>query len=34
VWDDLIADGRAQCPVCAGAMDVMAGCADCGAELS
>jgi hypothetical protein len=34
VWDDLVADGRAQCPVCAGAMDVTAGCEDCGAELS
>ena len=34
VWEDLVADGRAQCPVCAGAMDVAGGCEGCGAELS
>ncbi len=34
VWEDLVAEGRAQCPVCAGAMDVTGGCEGCGAELS
>ena len=34
VWEDLVAEGRAQCPVCAGAMDVAGGCEGCGAELS
>jgi hypothetical protein len=30
--DDLSAEGRADCPVCGGAM-VRAGCKSCGAEL-
>ena len=34
VWEDLVDEGRAQCPVCAGAMEVTGGCEGCGAELS
>jgi hypothetical protein len=33
-WDELVADGHAECPVCGGAMSVLAGCEGCGAELS
>ena len=34
VWDDLIAEGRAECPVCGGSMSVPTGCESCGTELS
>jgi hypothetical protein len=34
VWDDLVADGRADCPVCGGSMSAAGGCEACGAELS
>jgi hypothetical protein len=33
LWEDLSAEGRAECPVCAGPM-VRAGCKSCGAELT
>jgi hypothetical protein len=33
-WEDLVADGRAECPVCGGAMTMLAGCEGCGSELS
>ena len=33
-WEDLVADGRAECPVCGGAMSLLDGCADCGSDLS
>jgi tRNA(Ile2) C34 agmatinyltransferase TiaS len=34
VWDDLVADGPADCPVCGGAMSAAGGCEGCGAELT
>jgi tRNA(Ile2) C34 agmatinyltransferase TiaS len=34
VWEDLVAEGRAQCPVCGAEMDVAGGCDGCGARLS
>jgi len=34
VWEDLVADGRAECPVCGGRLDAVAGCGACGSELS
>jgi hypothetical protein len=34
VWDELVADGRADCPVCRGAMSMLGGCAECGSDLS
>ncbi len=33
-WEELVADGRAECPVCGGAMTMLSGCKECGAELS
>lgn len=33
-WEELVADGRAECPVCGGAMSMLAGCEGCGSELS
>jgi hypothetical protein len=35
-WEDLIAQGRSECPVCGGSMSPSAdgGCPDCGSELS
>jgi hypothetical protein len=33
-WDELVADGRAECPVCGSAMSLLTGCEGCGAELS
>jgi hypothetical protein len=32
-WEDLAADGRAECPVCGGEMSPP-GCSDCGSQLS
>ncbi len=32
-WEDLAVDGRAECPVCGGAMSPP-GCSDCGSQLS
>jgi hypothetical protein len=34
VWDVLVTDGRAECPVCGAAMSASAGCSECGSELS
>ncbi len=34
VWDELVAEGRAECPVCGGWIAPSAGCESCGAELS
>jgi len=33
-WSDLVARGRAECPVCGGAMTGAGGCGSCGAELT
>jgi hypothetical protein len=33
-WDDLVADGDAECPACGGRMSMLAGCEECGSELS
>ena len=33
-WEELVADGRAECPVCGGAMSMLDGCAGCGSDLS
>lgn len=32
-WEDLVAYGRAECPVCGGDMHPV-GCRDCGSQLS
>jgi hypothetical protein len=34
VWEDLVAEGRADCPVCGGSMTAGSGCRDCGAALN
>ncbi len=33
-WEDLVLDGRAQCPVCSGEVLTPDGCATCGSHLS
>ena len=33
-WEDLVAGGPAECPVCHGRMHVAAGCESCGSDLS
>lgn len=33
-WEDLVAEGRAACPVCGGSMAAGAPCTGCGSELS
>ena len=33
-WEELVADGGAECPVCGGAMSMLDGCAGCGSDLS
>jgi hypothetical protein len=33
-WEDLLAGGPAECPVCGGEMRPAGGCADCGSDLS
>ncbi len=33
-WEELVAEGRAECPVCGGAMSAPAGCEGCGTELA
>ncbi len=33
-WEDLVAEGAADCPVCGGTMRVVSGCDSCGADLS
>jgi len=32
-WDELLASGRAECPVCGGRLNAAAGCDGCGSEL-
>lgn len=34
LWEELVAEGRAQCPVCGGSITPAAECGSCGAELS
>ena len=34
VWQDLVTEGRAECPVCGGSISVEGGCPACGSELS
>jgi hypothetical protein len=34
VWGDLVAEGRAGCPVCGDSISVGGGCQGCGSELS
>ena len=34
VWEDLVAEGNAACPVCGDSMSAAGGCEACGAELS
>lgn len=34
LWDELVAEGRAECPVCGGSITPAAACGSCGAELS
>ena len=33
-WEDLVAGGPAECPVCGGSMRTAGGCQSCGADLS
>jgi hypothetical protein len=33
-WEELVAEGVAECPVCGGRVSMLAGCGDCGSELS
>jgi tRNA(Ile2) C34 agmatinyltransferase TiaS len=33
-WEDLLAGGPAECPVCGDSMRVAGGCHSCGADLS
>ena len=33
-WEDLLAGGPAECPVCGGQMRSAGGCGDCGSDLS
>jgi len=33
-WDELVAGGRTECPVCGGSMSAAGGCGSCGSELS
>jgi hypothetical protein len=33
-WDELVASGRAECPVCGGYIHAASGCDGCGSELS
>ena len=33
-WEELVADGRADCPVCGGALSMLDGCAQCGSDMS
>jgi hypothetical protein len=34
VWEDLVGNGKAECPVCGGRMRITAGCEGCGSEMS
>jgi hypothetical protein len=33
-WEDLVAGGPAECPVCGGSIRAVGGCASCGSDLS
>jgi hypothetical protein len=33
-WEDLVAEGDAECPVCGGRVSMLAGCGECGSELA
>ena len=33
VWEGLVGEGRAECPVCRGSISADGGCAGCGSEL-
>ena len=33
-WDELVASGRAECPVCGGRLHAASGCDGCGSELA
>ena len=33
-WEDLLAGGPAECPVCGGQLHAAGGCAGCGSDLS
>jgi hypothetical protein len=33
-WDELVASGRAECPVCGGDIHAASGCDGCGSERS
>lgn len=33
-WEDLVAGGPAECPVCGGRMRAVGGCDGCGSDLS
>ena len=33
-WEDLVAGGPAECPVCGGSMRGAGGCGSCGSDLS
>jgi tRNA(Ile2) C34 agmatinyltransferase TiaS len=32
-WQELVAEGRAECPVCGGSISAEGGCDGCGSEL-
>ena len=32
-WEDLVAEGVAECPACGGRMSMLDGCSECGSEL-
>ena len=34
VWEDLVVEGRAACPVCGGSVAAGSPCSGCGSELS
>ncbi len=33
-WDELVGEGRTECPVCGDSMSAAGGCESCGSELS
>jgi hypothetical protein len=33
-WEDLVASGRTDCPVCGGTLRAASGCDNCGSDLS
>ena len=33
-WEDLVAGGPAECPVCGGSLRAASGCESCGSDLS